>query len=287
MPPTRFVDVGTCELAYWREGEGPDLVLIHGWPLHSATWRGVLPHLAPHFTCHLLDLPGAGETRDTAETPKELDAHAAMVGRAIDDLGLDEYALMAHDSGAVVARLVARDHGRRVFGLVMGNTEIPNFRSMLIRMLILSGSTGLGRRTMPMVMRSPWLRRSRLGFGTCFDDPALIDGEFFAHFLEPVLASPERQERQMRIFEGFDWSLVDDLARIHGEITAPAQLLWGRGDPWFPLKAARQMTGQFGGGCELVELPGKLFVHEEHPRKFAEAATEFLSRVRTAVAGPG
>lgn len=46
-----------------REGRGADLVLLHGWGLHSAVWRRVLPSLAARFRVHRVDLPGYGASR--------------------------------------------------------------------------------------------------------------------------------------------------------------------------------------------------------------------------------
>ena len=50
------------EIAYGAIGEGPDLVLVHGTPAHSIIWQGVVAQLAQHFRCHLLDLPGYGQS---------------------------------------------------------------------------------------------------------------------------------------------------------------------------------------------------------------------------------
>src|SRR5262245_5001990 len=97
--PMAFVDLGHTRLAYWRFGSGPDLVFVHGWPLHSATFRRILPVLAREYTCHLVDLPGAGRSRTTAETPFGLAEHADTLRRAVDELGLERYSLLAHDSG--------------------------------------------------------------------------------------------------------------------------------------------------------------------------------------------
>lgn len=41
-------------------GEGPDLVLLHGWAMHSGIWDPVVEKLAQHFRLHLVDLPGYG-----------------------------------------------------------------------------------------------------------------------------------------------------------------------------------------------------------------------------------
>lgn len=41
-------------------GSGPDLVLLHGWAMHSGIWGGVRDQLAQQYRLHLVDLPGHG-----------------------------------------------------------------------------------------------------------------------------------------------------------------------------------------------------------------------------------
>lgn len=41
-------------------GAGPDLVLLHGWAMHSGIWKGVCDQLAQDYRLHLVDLPGHG-----------------------------------------------------------------------------------------------------------------------------------------------------------------------------------------------------------------------------------
>ena len=43
-------------------GRGPDLVMLHGWALHSGIWAGMQEPLSRHFRLHLLDLPGHGQS---------------------------------------------------------------------------------------------------------------------------------------------------------------------------------------------------------------------------------
>ncbi|SCX52901.1 pimeloyl-ACP methyl ester esterase BioH [Nitrosospira sp. Nsp1] len=47
-------------------GSGPDIVLLHGWAMHSGMWRDVSDHLAQHFRLHLVDLPGHGFSRNAS-----------------------------------------------------------------------------------------------------------------------------------------------------------------------------------------------------------------------------
>jgi haloalkane dehalogenase len=273
------IDVGSASLAYRRIGAGPDVILIHGWPLHGETFRAIVPRLAPHFTCHVFDLPGTGASVWSESTPITLRAHAAAVVRAVEALELPRVAFVAHDSGGAIARLAAVELGARCIGLVLGNTEIPGYRPPALAALVALAKLPGGRRLLPLLLRARWLRRSGLGFGGCFHDLRLIDGEFRTLFVDPLLTSPRAAAGQLALARQFDWTVIDDMARTHAQITAPVSLIWGVDDPWFPLARARGMLDQFPGGAELVEMPdGKLFIHEERPAEWADHALRFLQR---------
>lgn len=64
-----------------RAGDGPDLVLLHGWGLHGGVWHGLARELAPGFRLHLVDLPGHGHSRALPFGPLDAvaDAVAAVV----------------------------------------------------------------------------------------------------------------------------------------------------------------------------------------------------------------
>ena len=58
-------------------GNGPPLVLLHGWAMHSGLWMPVLPKLASRFRVHRVDLPGHGHSASIA--PYTLTGIAAAV----------------------------------------------------------------------------------------------------------------------------------------------------------------------------------------------------------------
>jgi haloalkane dehalogenase len=272
--PHRLVAAGAGRLAYWSFGRGPDVVLVHGWPVHAATFRHVVPILASRFTLHLFDLPGAGQTEWSG--PIDLASNAAALRRAIDELGLLRYAIVAHDSGGTAARLLAAED-ERVLGLVLGSTELPGHVPWQVRLYTWAAERPWLATLMLAGMRLRLLRRSSLGFGGVFRDPAYVDGDFGEWFVKPLLGSRRAAQGQMALMRNLDLSLIDDLASVHARIHAPVLCIWGSEDPFFPLAGARCMLGQFGGGAELVEIPGaKLFAHEDHPQAFAAHAVPFL-----------
>ena len=52
----KFLEIGTARVCYRKVGEGPALVLLHGYPLSGLTWRKIILGLSRSFTCYAFDL---------------------------------------------------------------------------------------------------------------------------------------------------------------------------------------------------------------------------------------
>ena len=274
--PTRSVDTGTARVVCRRFGSGPPLLLVHGFPLSGFTWRKVLPALAERHTCWVPDLPGMGDTEWTEETDFSFPGQAQTLRRLVDRLGLERYRVIAQDTGGTFARYLALADGARLEKLVLVNTEIPHHRPPWIPlyqflMHVPGALAGFG-----VLLRSRLFLRSGMGFGGCFVDLGLLDGDFHAHVVEPLLRSPRRMDGMARYLRGLMWEPVDALAEAHARITMPVQLVWGADDPTFPIATARRMVSQLPD-ARLLEIPGaRLLVHEEKPADVARAALAFL-----------
>lgn len=277
--PHRIIEVAESQWATWRFGRGPDLLFVHGWPLHAATFRALIPHLADRFTCHLVDLPGAGQTTTAPGARVGFSTHAEQLIQVVDRLGLERYGIVAHDSGGFFARQIAAEDAR-VTGLVLGNTEVPGHTPWQVALFLLASKMWGGTTVFKTVLRSRTLRRSAIGFGGTFGDLSLLEGDFHDWFVEPLLRSKEAFAGQMLLLRTFDAAALGRLAEIHGQIRAPTLLLWGTEDPFFPLSKAREMIKGLPGGATLHAFEGaKLFVHEEHPAEFARRAAAFLAQI--------
>jgi haloalkane dehalogenase len=264
------------QLAYYRAGRGPDVVMVHGWPLSAATFRNLVPLLSAHYTLHLFDLPGTGNSRGW-QGRIGLAEHAVTLERAVDELRLVKYALVAHDSGGSIARLLAAADPR-VQALVIGNTEIPGHIPWQLKVYGFGARHPTMAALMFSAMRLGFVRRSSLGFGGCFADARYVDGEFGQLFVEPLLSSREVANGQMALVRNLDWALIDQLEETHARIAAPVRFIWGTDDPFFPIARARKMLPQLRS-AELVEIPGaKLFAHEDHAEAFAAHTLPFLAR---------
>ena len=92
------------EIAYWTSGDGPPLVLVHGTPADHTRWRPLLPYLEPHFTVHVMDLRGRGDSGDGPEydIAREYEDVAAVVDAVAEATG-SKVNVYGHSHGGILA----------------------------------------------------------------------------------------------------------------------------------------------------------------------------------------
>ena len=276
--PDRFLDVGAGEAAYRVVGTGPDVLFVHGWPVSSATFRLLLPHLVDHVTCHLVDLPSAGSSRFDADTPMSIGQHIETVRRVVDLLELDAVAVVGHDSGGLIARhAMVGDPRLRAMGLINTEPSDPSwrFKSFIAARHLPGLSAGLG-----WVAGKPRLVRSKAVFGDAFADRSLLGGEFAEFFLAPLHESKLRCDAAVKLLRSFDMQHVADLPGVHRRLDVPVQLVWGDRDPFFPVARAQAMVAEFPDARIEVIAGAGLFSHEERPADVARALLPTLTGTR-------
>jgi pimeloyl-ACP methyl ester carboxylesterase len=272
------VKVEQLEVAFREVGEGPPVLLIHGWPLSSRTWRKVAPSLGGSFRCIALDLAGAGETAAPAGRSLGLAAQAQLVAGFVDALGLERVAVVGHDSGGSIARGFVTAHPERVSHLVLADTEVPGHRApLVVAFQVVSRLPGAGA-LLSGALRSRALARSPLGFGACFADLRRFDfDEFFGAVIEPGAASPQRREAALRFIRDFDWADVDAVRARYDALRMPKLLLWGERDRFFPVAQGRRLAEMLPEPRRFEVVSGAgLFIHEERPEAWAQLVGEFL-----------
>jgi haloalkane dehalogenase len=253
-------------------------ILLHGFPLSGLTWRKVVPQLARRFTCYAFDLMGLGDSTSPDAVDFSSPGQAALFQRALVATGVSSYALTGNDTGGWIARELALLDPARVTHLALMNTEIPGHRPPWIplyqRLVRLPGS----RFVLGRLLASRGFRRSAMGFGGCFENLDLIDGEFTELFLAPILSSPERLASMFQFLMQMKFERLDRFRELHGKLSMPVAFLWGAADPTFPEATARAMASQFPNVVQFWSIPkGKLFVQEEQPEVVAELLMRFLT----------
>ena len=268
--PREMIPVKQGEVAYRKVGQGPDALFVHGWPASGATFRKLLPFLAPHMTCHVIDLVGAGNSRFDRDTTISIDQHIETVREVVDTLELDQYTVIAHDSGGMIARhAVAGDDRLRAMALI--DTEQPQGLNWRFKQFLWMANLPGFEHTLAWAANKKGLRQNKFLLGDAFADRSLLDGEFEEFFLAPLKNDEERRWAAGQLVRSFDTAHVTTLSEAHRKIDVPVMLVWGENDPFFPLEWAEEMVDTFANAKLRVISGGKLFVHEEHPEEVAEA----------------
>lgn len=104
-------------------GEGPPVLLLHGYPQTHAMWHKVAPALARDYTVVCADLRGYGDSSKPRGLPDHSNyskrAMARDMAEVMTRLGHRRFHLVGHDRGGRVAHRLARDHGGRVLSLAV------------------------------------------------------------------------------------------------------------------------------------------------------------------------
>jgi pimeloyl-ACP methyl ester carboxylesterase len=119
---SRFVDAGGLRQHAVMGGEGPPLLLVHGWPENWYAWRRVMPALARDFEVIAVDQRGVGRSAKPArgyDTGTLADDLVALM----DALGHERFAVVGHDTGHFISYALAADHPDRVARVAL--LEVP------------------------------------------------------------------------------------------------------------------------------------------------------------------
>lgn len=99
-------------------GQGPDLILLHGWGLNHAVWQNILP-LQNHFRLHLYDLPGHGKSKAQDFVLAE------VYEQLLNDFPAQSF-ILGWSMGGLLAQQLSILAPKRITGLILLNTS-PQF----------------------------------------------------------------------------------------------------------------------------------------------------------------
>lgn len=132
---TRNIDTSGATIHLVKGGDGPPLLLLHGYPQTHAIWHRIAPRLAEHFTVVAADLRGYGDS----SKPRGLADHGNYSKRAMAldmveamaALGFDSFRAVGHDRGARVTHRMLLDHPGKVESAAV--LDIVPTRTMYLR----------------------------------------------------------------------------------------------------------------------------------------------------------
>jgi haloacetate dehalogenase len=119
----RRIKASRADINLVTGGNGPPLLLLHGYPQTHLMWRRLAPRLAADFTVVAPDLRGYGDSSKPPAGPDNANySKRALAQDQVETmaaLGFERFAVAGHDRGARVAHRLARDHPERIERLAL------------------------------------------------------------------------------------------------------------------------------------------------------------------------
>jgi haloacetate dehalogenase len=274
-----------------RGGEGPPVLLLHGFPQSHVMWRRIGPELARDHTVVAADLRGYGDS----DRPEAGDDHAGYSFRAMAAdqvalmaaLGHERFAVVGHDRGARVTHRMALDHPERVQRLalldilptayVYANVD-RRLATAYYHWFFFIQPADLPER---LIGCDPiaFLHRSLGSWGSGLDAHA---ADALREY-ERVFADPAARHAMLEDYRaGASVDLEHDAASAAAgkRLTAPCLVLWGErgvvgGNPVSPLSVWRELAGPGLVTGGVVPGAGHFLAEENHADTLA-ALQEFL-----------
>ncbi len=265
-------------------GNGPPLLLLHGYPDTHIMWRKVAPQLAQKFTVVAADLRGYGDR----SKPPDGENHAGYSKRVMaqdqvevmSSLGFEKFAVVGHDRGGRVAHRMALDHPDRVtklaildivptykvFHSVTNELATANFHWWFLIQKVPLPETLIGNNA------EFWLK-------TRFErlPPEALSKEAFAEYLrcfrDPAMIHATCEDYRA----GATIDLVHDASDLDHKISCPVLVLWGERGVWPRMYNVLDTWRERASNVAGKSIPSGHFIPEEKPEMVLEELKNFLT----------
>jgi pimeloyl-ACP methyl ester carboxylesterase len=283
---SRYVDTGELRQHVVTGGEGPPLLLVHGWPQTWYAWRLVMPALARDFTVIAPDQRGTGLSGKPAGG-YDTGALAGDMAALMDALGHQRFAAAGHDTGMWIGYALAADHPGRLDRLAVAETPLPGLSPsppLFTNAHLNDALWHFAFNRLADVNEQLVTGREDIYFGWQFASKAAkkLPGYAVSHYVDALASSPEALHASFAIYRALDTTIAQNQERKTRRLTLPILGIGGQ------YSLGEQVADTMKLGADNVQtlvVPGCAhWVPEEAPEQTLAALTSFLAPYRD---GPG
>jgi len=264
----KVVELGDSFMSYVDRGEGPALVLVHGFPFWGYVWHRLLPILEQKHRVLIPDLPGYGFSDRSDRFDRCLARQAERLELFLKEAGVDRATVVGHELGGGVALRLAASSPKRVERLFLA---APVCYDWLQSSIASELSRSSAARKAPAAIVAKALREALREVSAAPDDD-LLDGLLAPYATETGKLSLIRDAAAM------DAGQTAELSGLLPSLDVPALVCWGELDRLAPKSAGRRLAWDLPR-AQLALLPGAGHL------SFIDKQAEFASLLETFLEG--
>jgi pimeloyl-ACP methyl ester carboxylesterase len=283
MDRSRYVDAGDVRLHAVVGGDGPPLLLIHGWPGCWYYWRLVMPALARDFEVVAVDQRGIGLS-DKPEDGYDTATLANDLVALMDALAHERFAVVGVDTGMLIGYALAADHPDRVARVALGEAPLPGISPptpLVLPDTIVDRLWHIPFNQLKETNEKLVRGREDIFFGAEFSASAgsnKLPDETVRYYVDGLASSPEALHGSFQLYRAFGATTTQNEQRRAQRLQMPVLAMGGAESsgtmPADTMKLAADHV-------QTLVIPGAgHWLAEQAPEEVEAALTEFLAPYR-------
>lgn len=255
-----FIRVANATIALDDVGEGPAILLLHGFPATRLLWSRVAPALnAAGFRVIVPDLVGYGASESDMGVPADMRRQSQWMLELLDCLSIHRAAVVAHDVGSAAAQLMLVHAPERVRALAVLDGVYLGEWAMGAIASIQDWNPSDAHRLSRVLIRQ---------LGNAEAVRAMVS----------TYAGDEGGRRLIRAARDLDPRQTEHIGEALRNARVPALVLWGERDRYLPIDTVGRPLAALLE-ARLVVLPGDHFTPIDCPEEVVGALLEFLTQL--------
>jgi pimeloyl-ACP methyl ester carboxylesterase len=283
---SRYVDAGGLRLHAVTGGEGPPLLLVHGWPQLWYQFRMIMPALARDFSVVAVDQRGIGLS-DKPQDGYDTAALASDLVALMDALGHPRFALYGTDVGMPIAYALAADHRDWVDRLIVSEAPLPGISPsppLFLPPPLNARLWHLAFNQLPKINEQLVTGREDIFFGAEFDASAgtnKLPDDAVRYYID-TLKDPDHLRGSFEFYRAIPATIAQNQKRKERRLTLPVLAIGGAESSGEGVGNTMKLAADDVQAVVLADSGH--WVAEQAPEQLLAALTAFLAPYRDGTA---